>query len=163
MYDTVFDKTLKGRREIAHREFGLSARLRTLLLLVDGRRTGRDILRLVDGFGLSERHLDHLCLFGYIREAARLGRARSSLERAADPRLRALYLFYTDTIRRHIGLRGYTLQLQVEMADSWQALAMLRGSFLQAVLQAKGNDVARTLQYRLDALLDGEELSAAAY
>lgn len=162
MDTTVFDKTLKGRCEIATRENGLSPRLRTLLLLVNGSRTATELLRLVEGFGISERHLEHLRTYGYIRDARRLGRAQPQMQREADPLFRALYDFYSDTIRRHIGLRGYTLQLRVEQAEDITALADLRAPYLEALLQAKGNDLARMLQRRLDGLLAQAELSATA-
>jgi hypothetical protein len=137
MEDVVFDKTDKGRREIATREYRLSARLRTLLLLVDGRKGNTELLDQTIKLGLGPEHLAQLRKQGLICAAA------STTE--DEPRFRALYAFYTDTIQRNIGLRGYALQLQVEKATSAAALAALREPYLQALQQAQDNDAARTL------------------
>ena len=64
---TLFDKTARGREEIANRGRSLAPRLRTLLLLVDG-KTGSDILLgKVSGLGLAEEHLQELLEAGLIK------------------------------------------------------------------------------------------------
>jgi hypothetical protein len=65
----------------------------------------------------------------------------------------AIYQFYTETIKSTIGLRGYSLQLKVEKAGSIDDFRALRDPYLEAVLKAKGNEVARSLRARLDQLL----------
>jgi hypothetical protein len=104
MEDVVVDKTDKGRREIATREYRLSARLRALWLLVDGRKGSTELLDQAIKLGLGPEHLEQL------RERGLICAAASST--ADEPLLRALYAFHTDTIKRNIGLRGYALQLQ---------------------------------------------------
>ncbi|HVL74504.1 MAG TPA: hypothetical protein VM406_00695 [Noviherbaspirillum sp.] len=70
-----------------------------------------------------------------------------------DPLYQALYRFYTDTIRRNLGLRGHTLQMRVELARSSVELLALREAWLAALWQARGNDVARALRHELEMLL----------
>ncbi len=65
----------------------------------------------------------------------------------------AIYHFYNDTIKSMIGLRGYGLQLKVERASSVQDFRELRQAYLEAVLKAKGEEIARSLRGRLDQLL----------
>jgi NaMN:DMB phosphoribosyltransferase len=65
----------------------------------------------------------------------------------------AIYHFYTETIKSTIGLRGYGLQLKVEKAASIDDFRALRQAYLEAVLKAKGNEMARSLRSRLDQLL----------
>ena len=60
MTTTIFDKTDKGRDEIATRVNHLPARLRTLLLLVDGKRDTAELMVKVAGLGLDEKSLVEL-------------------------------------------------------------------------------------------------------
>ncbi|NRR33482.1 hypothetical protein HSX11_25230 [Oxalobacteraceae bacterium] len=60
MKTTIYDKTSKGRDEIATRAHKLAPRLRTLLLLVDGRRPEDELLRNVLGLGLTASALAEL-------------------------------------------------------------------------------------------------------
>jgi len=57
---TIFDKTAKGRDEIATRQHHVATRLRTLLLLVDGKRDVVDLMAKVAGLGLDEKSLEEL-------------------------------------------------------------------------------------------------------
>lgn len=61
-----FQKTDKGREEIATRRHGLSLRLRSVLLLIDGKKSGADLLRAYPGLGLSEALLADLEQQGFI-------------------------------------------------------------------------------------------------
>ena len=67
MTNIVFDKTDKGREEIATRATHLAARQRTLLLLVDGRRDTVELMAKVAGLGLDEKALVELLDGGFIR------------------------------------------------------------------------------------------------
>lgn len=62
-----FDKTDKGREEMATRKHALSSRLRTLLLLFDGKRTVPEVLQKVAGIGLTEQHITELMEMGFIQ------------------------------------------------------------------------------------------------
>ncbi len=55
MLEHVYAKTDKGREEIATRQRGLSARLRSLLLMMDGQRS---LAVLVSKLGLPDRTAD---------------------------------------------------------------------------------------------------------
>lgn len=67
MTNTVFDKTDKGRTEIATRANRLAARQRTLLLLVDGHRDTIELMEKVAGLGLNEKALVELLKGGFIQ------------------------------------------------------------------------------------------------
>lgn len=64
---TFFDKTTRGRAEISVRGNTLTPRLRTLLLLVDGKTSTEELLFKVSGLGLSHAHLDTLVEAGLIQ------------------------------------------------------------------------------------------------
>jgi hypothetical protein len=63
----IFDKTEHGRAEIATRGQAVAPRLRTLLLLVDGKTSSDELLRKVAGLGLNQEHLDELLQAGLIQ------------------------------------------------------------------------------------------------
>ena len=60
MNTSIYDKTAKGREEIATRKYQLAPRLRTLLVLVDGHKPEEELLRNVAGLGLTVNALQDL-------------------------------------------------------------------------------------------------------
>lgn len=62
----VYQKTDKGAQEIATRSFRLPARERSVLILVDGKRTGTEIIAQAMHFGDAEQFLAHLLNDGFI-------------------------------------------------------------------------------------------------
>lgn len=62
----IYDKTDKGREEIATRQYQLQARLRTLLLLIDGQHSLGDLLAKTSGLGLNEESVAQLQSEGFI-------------------------------------------------------------------------------------------------
>lgn len=64
--DAQFIKTLKGIQEIQTREFGLPTEFRTILILVDGKRTVQEIQTRFKQFGNIQEILDMLLSGGFI-------------------------------------------------------------------------------------------------
>ncbi|MFZ6649699.1 hypothetical protein ACO0LO_28510 [Undibacterium sp. TJN25] len=60
MSTLVYDKTDKGREEIATRKYQLASRVRTLLVMVDGKQTEDELLKKVAGLGLNQQNIDDL-------------------------------------------------------------------------------------------------------
>ena len=83
MSSSVYDKTDKGRDEIATRQFRLPARMRTLLVLADGRRPLEALLSNVAGLGLGQPHVDELLAGGFISLVP--GTAPAPVLPAAEP------------------------------------------------------------------------------
>src|SRR5450830_1166157 len=196
MSSAVYDKTDKCREEIATRKYQLPARMRTLLVLVDGRRPLEWLLNSVSGLGLNQQSIEELLSQELIRlvpgsvgaaapapararavarQAARV--SASATEDAIDDAIASnfpvtealpaaaasypaeqfsqLYAFYNRNIKAAIGLRGVMLQLKVEKAEGVEGLRELRAPFLQAVIKAKGSDVAIAMRDELDQLFGG--------
>ena len=61
--------------------------------------------------------------------------------------------FYTQTIKSTLGLRGMMLQLKVEKCAGIEDFRNLRNVYVEAVLKAKGSEMALSLSRRLDQLL----------
>ena len=225
MNSYVYDKTDKGREEIATRKYHVAPKLRTLLVMIDGRHSLGDLLKNVAGMGLTEESVNELLDQQYITlvsggeaanepegpadgggaSTARLppsaaARARlvarnraaaamksegiegtpSALLDAAGPstvlmeqepepvqaaaaapaldgaaQFQALYDFYNQTIKSTLGLRGMMLQLKVEKCANVGDFGALRQPYLEAVLKARGREMALSLRDRLDQLLGG--------
>lgn len=158
MNTSIYDKTDKGREEIATRRYQLASRLRALLVLVDGRRDDAELLRSVAGLGLDGAALQLLHTQGYIVLATSYASLPAAPAPAAPPpdpvqQFRSVYQFYTSTIKDTIGLRGVALQLKVEKAASVEELRQLRAPYLEAVQKARGRDAASALARQLDELL----------
>lgn len=177
MTNLIYDKTDKGREEIATRKYHLSPRLRTLLVLIDGKHSVDDLLKKVAGIGLNDESVTELLNQGFIQF---LPEQQTSSPKPASPSVQqpplatppaeplpldssilsegesqyeAIYHFYTETIKSTIGLRGYALQLKVERAASIEDFRALRIPYLEAVMKTKGQEMARSLRNRLDQLL----------
>lgn len=217
MNTCVYDKTEKGREEIATRKYQLPPRLRTLLVMIDGRNPLDTVLKNIAGLGLNGESVNLLVANEYIElvsggEAANepehtpaaarpalrrtangsrprpaalrsvaasgdeaAGERAASGEAAEEPaaapvaaiapdtaaavdeaeQYRAVYEFFNQTIKSTLGLRGFVLQLKVEKAANLAELRGLRQSYLEAILKAKGSELARSLRDRLDQLLGG--------
>ncbi len=182
----VYDKTDKGREEIATRKYHIPPRLRSLLVMIDGRRSLDSLLSNFSAIGVTEESVNELLRDEYI---AVVGTAAPPAPRPAPParapvidalheatlpepvisapllseqeRIAALYDFYNQTIKSTIGLRGVMLQLKVEKCASVADFRELRLAYLEGVLKAKGREMALSLRDRLDHLLGGKPPSDA--
>jgi hypothetical protein len=66
MSTCIYDKTDKGREEIATRKYQVPPKLRTLLVMIDGRHTLESLLKNFAVLGLSNDHVDALAQQGFI-------------------------------------------------------------------------------------------------
>ncbi len=175
MNASIYDKTEKGREEITTRKHQLASRLRTLLVMIDGKQSAADIMKKVSALGLTEQNLQELLEQEFIVEIAQQAESANGASEslthataaATSPvgdssvapamtdaeRFQALYNFYNETIKSAIGLRGYGLQLKVERAANIDDFRALRQAYVEAVQKAKGPEMARSLSDRLDLLL----------
>lgn len=209
----IYDKTDKGREEIATRKYHIPAKLRSLLVMIDGRRPLEVLMKNFIPLGLSIDQINDLLKNEYIyladaglpepladAELAKThgpsARARMAARREASGRSNshdeavhaaagelqaaahgpdtvaaitvsdaerhiALQEFYTQTIKSTLGLRGMLLQLKVEKCSDIHDFRALRDVYLEAVLKAKGREMALSLSGRLDQLLGAEQESAS--
>ncbi|MDB5761763.1 MAG: hypothetical protein JWQ21_758 [Herminiimonas sp.] len=171
MMNLIFDKTGKGREEMATRKHGLSLKMRSLLVLIDGKNSGEDLVKKFSYLGLNDQNLAKLLEEGFV-QSVQPAPAATPAAQAAKPvaeqhkqpaaeeilaegetQFHAIYNFYTHTITSTLGLRGYGLQLKVERASSIEDFRALRTKYLEAVFKAKGDEMTRSLRNRLDQLL----------
>ena len=193
MSTTIYDKTDKGREELSTRKFQLAPRLRSLLVLIDGKQTAADLLKKIAGLGLNQQSIEDLLDQEFIVTSQNIspsaapllpavpipdtdvatdlnpesnsdttpitdGLSKPLLIISENPeenamRFQALSKFFNETIKSTLGFRGFTLQLKVERAANLQEFEDLRNIYIEAILKAKGKDVARGLKDKLDHLL----------
>lgn len=186
MSTIIYDKTDKGREEIATRKYQLAPRLRSLLVLIDGKQTVTDLLKKIVGLGLNEQNIQDLFDQNFIAESQSVNvpvaaalpaaivekdtgdvledaktKATPKLAISDNPeengrRIQAISKFFNETIKSTLGLRGFTLQMKVERASNMQDFEDLRHAYIEAVLKVKGKEMARSLRDRLDQLLYSE-------
>ena len=201
MLKHIYDKTDKGREEIATRKYHVPARLRSLLVMIDGHRPLEVLMKNFGPLGLTPDHVAELLTDQFIaliddgepepapettggvqKPAPLTARQRELARRKASARLHheheevlaaagagpdtiqaagfseaerrmALQEFYTQTIKSTLGLRGMMLQLKVDKCANIDEFRELRDVYLEAVLKAKGREMALSLSGRLDQLL----------
>lgn len=175
MKNSIFDKSDKGREEIATRKYHLASRLRTLLVLMDGKHSVEDLLQKVSGLGLNQQSIEELLENGFIHASPEQHGTTLSAD-AADSsgidaaseegyshsdvmQIEALHHFFNETIKSTIGLRGIPLQLKAERANSLDDFRKLRLAYLDAIAKAKGNELMLNLRDRLDRLLNPEDVA----
>jgi hypothetical protein len=66
MNTCIYDKTDKGREEIATRKYQVPPKLRTLLVMIDGRHSLESLLKNFAVLGLSKDNVDELAQQGFI-------------------------------------------------------------------------------------------------
>jgi hypothetical protein len=159
MVDIKLDKTDKGREEIATRQHHLAPRLRTLLLLIDGKHPVEYLLSKVAGLGLTEESLTELIDAGFIYEVPEPEPEPAEAPPEAPDtsggktQLEQIQEFYTESIKNTIGLRGYNLQFKVDRATTVEEYRELRQPFLEMVLKEQGSETTKSIRDRLDELL----------
>ena len=143
VFDLPHQKTEAGRAEIKTRALPLSRSVRNLLLMLDGTRTAREWLAMVQG--ATEADADYLLAHGLI-DVSRLAVAvvappappsRSPLSYAE------LYGYLTRHAKHYLGLmKGYRMVLDVERCPDHESLRALASRFVMDVQNAQGEAVA---------------------
>jgi len=130
-------KTEQGRAEIDSRERRLQAGLRSVLLLVDGRRTVAELQELGKRLNAPDDALQQLASLQLISGDAAAATVQAANEPVA-PSARAnrhgvLHALMTEAVRERLGMLGYLFQLKLERATTEGELEALLPE-LQAAL-----------------------------
>lgn len=172
MLDQCYTKTDAGRAEIKARALALSRSTRNLLLVLDGSRTAREWLGLVQG--VTEADIAYLLEHGLIGAAGAAAPAlaaavpvastpaiavppssRSERQLAAfgdPPQLdyQQLYAYLSSQATKQLGLmKGYVFALEVEQCHDLAELQGLALTLVERVEQNKGAEVAGQLRLAL--------------
>lgn len=158
-------KTDKGKEEIDHRMHKLPARLRTLLILVDGTRSVTELADDGRRLGAPEDGLIVLMTGGFISPVSgpsapkAANDASAGVEELAGPapeydRFRDAKQFMNETAVDNLGgLKKFTFTLKLEKCSVRMDLEQLMGEYELALTKAIGGDATSVLVRRMRVLL----------
>lgn len=141
--EVVFVKTDAGRQEMQDRGHKLSTALRSILLMVDGRRDLSQLRGLMAGLHTPDDAIEQLIGMGLIKPDSETENATAAPALPIDAsRYRLLYERLTEAVREHLGLKGYFIQLKVERSTDSDMLLALLPEIATAITKAKGHTFA---------------------
>ncbi|MGV8960890.1 MAG: hypothetical protein ACOH1V_11010 [Stenotrophomonas sp.] len=138
----IHAKTEVGRQEIEDRSRRLPPALRSVLLMVDGQRDEDELKKLGQGLRAPEDALAQLTEMGLIAAVAGTAPVAPAVQVTAhlanDPeRYRQLNEWMLDSVRKHLGLKGYFIQLKIERCGNVSGLEQLWPDVASALGKAK--------------------------
>ena len=150
----LFVKTQAGQEALKERHGGLTPRQRSAFILFDGKRTLAQVLAATAPMGITEADVQTMLDQGLLSLAAEGGSgvraASAALPKAMDSgrsdqqRYQDAYPLATE-VTASLGLRGFRLNLAVEGASGFSALAALAPKIHQAVGDAKYRPLEQAL------------------
>lgn len=157
----IHAKTAAGRQEIEDRARRLPPALRSILLMVDGQRDDTALTALLPGLRAPDDALAQLSAMGLIEivggSAAPVVAAALTAGREQDPDLyKRLYDWMSESVRRHLGLKGYFMQLKIERCTDAAGLEKLWPDMAAAVAKARSPALATRWLSDTHALLQPE-------
>lgn len=142
----VYHKSVKGSEAIATRQHGLAPKLRSMLILIDGKRSFEELVKLSQMLGDTGQLLEQLLDQGFIEPgaaaapAAHVSSAPASLAAAAGPHATSLTEAQRFAVRRLTDIMGPNAEelcLRIEAArnvhDLQVAVAKAEGTLRQFV------------------------------
>jgi hypothetical protein len=158
----IYEKTPAGTQAFQQRSAELSAKARSVLIMIDGKRTVAQLLTMLAGIGAGEAECAELLELGFIQEKAgavdaqaiskpsavpapKLEQAQTTPELGSDQeRYQAAYPIAT-RLTSGLGLRGFRLNLSVEGAGNLQDLVQLADKIREAVGEEKYAELKKIL------------------
>ncbi len=138
----IYAKTAAGRREIEDRGLRLVPGLRAVLLLVDGQRDERELLQMTQGLRAPEDVLAQLASLELIEAVSGSAEVKPAvpvtMQLGDDPlRYQQLRDWMAESVRKHLGLKGYLIQLKIERSKTAVGLEQLWPELATALGKAK--------------------------
>ncbi|MFI8719905.1 hypothetical protein ACIGHF_18720 [Stenotrophomonas sp. NPDC077464] len=157
----IHAKTAAGRQEIEDRARRLLPGLRSILLMVDGQRDDNELTAMLPGLRAPDDALAQLQEMGLIEivggALAPAAPRALTAGREQDPALyKQLYDWMSESVRRHLGLKGYFMQLKIERCTDAAGLEKLWPEMAAAVSKAKSPALANRWLEETRALLTGQ-------
>ncbi len=167
----VVDKTESGLQEVKTRALRLLPRLRSMLIMVDGRRTLSELQAAAAQVGAPADCVAQLLLHGLVtlRPAAPIGASllargggavggastKGAAPLPADPgeRLRAAHKLMNDTVVDRLGVRAVFFTIKLERCFTREDLLALMPEYLRLLGKVGDADRQRTIEARLRDLL----------
>ncbi len=161
----IYSKTELGALELTQRKLKLAPRLRTMLILIDGRQP----LLILEGearkVGAPDDFIEQLARQGLVEKSGQVAlTAAQAGTQEAPPigaaqhdddfaRFRAAKDFMNASVVNAMGLKSFFFTLKLERAGTLDELAELVEPFRQALTKASGVEEAEVLTRRLTDML----------
>ena len=138
----IYAKTAAGRLEIENRGLKLAPALRSVLLLVDGQRDERELQQMAQGLRAPDDVLTQLAALQLIDAVAGSAEKAPVLpvttQLGDDPlRYQQLRDWMAESVRKHLGLKGYLIQLKIDRSKTAVSLEQLWPELATALGKAK--------------------------
>jgi hypothetical protein len=161
--DAVYAKTPAGSEEVRSRKLKLAPKLRTMLILVDGRKPVAALREEGSACGVPADFIEQLESLGLVRPLAGEGaqqrpglRDNARAEPTAfDPvaRFRAAQQFMNDTAVNALGIKAFFFTLKLERCSNVNDLKELVEPYHAAIAKASGEGEADVLTARVRGML----------
>jgi hypothetical protein len=155
--DIVF-KTAEGAAEVAARSRKLPQRLRTMLILIDGRLSAGQLMEAGAKLGVPDDFLESLQQQGLVTvkpsPAMPSVAATAPVDLPATDRFRAAQKFMNDTVVDALGFRAFFFTLKLEKCFNRADLTGLLDDYAKAIAKGSGDDVSRVLAARAREMLE---------
>jgi hypothetical protein len=154
----VYSKTAAGAQALKDRSAALPARLRTMLIMVDGVRTVAQLRAAATALGAPEDFLLTLQHQGWVamlgRPASTPGSAtEAALSHSPAERFLAAQRYMNDTAVDGMGFRVFFFSLKLEKCFNADDLRALLPEFVQHMTKARGEVFAQAASERVRRLL----------
>jgi hypothetical protein len=159
----IYEKTPEGVQAFQQRPSQLNPKLRSILIMIDGKKSSTELLAVLTAIGGTQEHLDELIGLGLTRvvkeqvvtttstssKQVGLSDMVDAVQSAAglsdQQRYEKAYPIATK-LTSGLGLRGFRLNLSVEGAGNINDLMLLADKIKEAVGEAKFNELKPYLQ-----------------
>lgn len=141
----VLNKTPLGQQAFEERSAQLAGKLRSAFLLFDGQRTVPEVLNLTQSLGVTAQDIETLQQAGLLQAVIACSHPEATRSaRTPQERYRDAYPLAV-SLTGKLGLPGFRLNLSVEAATSYEALAAVAPKIKEAVGPAAFTPLAQAL------------------
>lgn len=156
----IYTRTPRGNAELNARQSALDAAANSLLILIDGKRTHRELLVVARRLGSPLDCLDRMETGGYIAREERQAEAlppQADFDEShfSDAELHALlYRNLIAAAKTHLGLKRFLFHIKIEKAVSIKNLRALIDPLGDAIAKARGLTTANEFVKRMHAICE---------
>jgi hypothetical protein len=137
-HDAVYAKTAKGRSEVAQRGMGLTGRQRSVLIMLDGRKSCGALVSLMPAAQVAAIVAELLAL-DLIAPCGGTGPSRAGADPtpARDDELGRVKHYMVSTAQAHLGLLAFDVVERIERAGDAEALRGVVGHWHMALRDSR--------------------------
>jgi hypothetical protein len=150
----IFCKTPKGLEEISTRANRLPSRVRAMLIMVDGHRTGNELLALSTSLAEGKRQLSALLDGGFVQMQPVPGSAADIRSPLPDEDISLARSYAARTLQELLGAQANALVAEIEQARTPDQLQRHVEKLRSALCAASDQNKAQQFLEKLKLVLD---------